>query len=108
MRTGASSTSGFSQGHCDCFTPHHLMRRHNGRAVACTRGIDPEPPRRADAGQGEVWRACGEELVAHFLAGHNGTLLAYGQTGSGKTYTMGTDGARLEPNVRWSMSLILN
>ena len=40
-----------------------------------------------------MWRACGEELVAQFLAGHNGTLLAYGQTGSGKTYTMGTDGA---------------
>ena len=42
-----------------------------------------------------MWRACGEELVGQFLAGHNGTLLAYGQTGSGKTYTMGTDGARL-------------
>ncbi len=40
-----------------------------------------------------MWRACGEELVSQFLAGHNGTLLAYGQTGSGKTYTMGTDGA---------------
>ena len=40
-----------------------------------------------------MWRTCGEELVAQFLGGHNGTLLAYGQTGSGKTYTMGTDGA---------------
>jgi len=57
------------------------------------RFFDPEVPS-ADAGQGEVWRACGEELVAQCLAGHNGTLLAYGQTGSGKTYTMGTDGGR--------------
>ena len=50
-----------------------------------------------EAGQGEVWRACGEELVSQFLVGHNGTLLAYGQTGSGKTYTMGTDGADVDP-----------
>ena len=49
-----------------------------------------------------MWRECGEELVAQFLAGHNGTLLAYGQTGSGKTYTMGTDGVKgaLHPNIK--------
>ena len=44
-----------------------------------------------------MWRVCGADLVAKFLAGFNATLLAYGQTGSGKTYTMGTDGVCFEP-----------
>ena len=40
------------------------------------------------AGQEDVYKSVGPQLLDHSLAGYNTCLLAYGQTGSGKTYTM--------------------
>ena len=43
-----------------------------------------------EAGQEDVWAACGAPLVATALSGCTSALLVYGQSGSGKTHTMGT------------------
>ncbi|XP_034149655.1 kinesin-like protein KIF1A isoform X16 [Esox lucius] len=40
------------------------------------------------AGQQQVYRDIGEEMLLHAFEGYNVCIFAYGQTGSGKSYTM--------------------
>ncbi|XP_024001134.2 kinesin-like protein KIF1A, partial [Salvelinus sp. IW2-2015] len=40
------------------------------------------------AGQQQVYKDIGEEMLLHALEGYNVCIFAYGQTGSGKSYTM--------------------
>lgn len=40
------------------------------------------------AGQQQVYRDIGEEMLLHAFEGYNVCIFAYGQTGAGKSYTM--------------------
>jgi kinesin family protein 15 len=60
-----------------------------------TKAFAPDCVFGPDAGQGEVFAAAAQPLVAGVLGGRNASVIAYGQTGSGKTHTMLGDPASL-------------
>lgn len=50
--------------------------------------LSPQPEDINFAGQQQVYKDIGEEMLLHAFEGYNVCIFAYGQTGSGKSYTM--------------------